>query len=522
MKKLHLFILKSYAGPLAMTFFITLFIFVMQGLWRYVDDIVGKGLDIFIMLEMLFYVALQTVPMSLPLAILLAALMTFGNLGENYELTAIKASGVSLFRIMKPLIFLTLIVSATAFWFSNNVLPVANLKFYTLLTSVRQARPELEIKERVYYDGVDGFRIKVENKDPKTGMLYDLIIHDHRDKVNRNINVTMADSGKMDIDEVSGVIKLTLYSGVSYDEKVSFSNARLSERARQMYRHDEFSEQVVQVAVDGLGFSRMDESIHKSHNRMKNLSQLTHDCDSLINIKDSLLRNVSETSSTYYMQKVRHRYINDSIYALAIDTAKITNVDSITKTLTDMQLKAVFESALRIAKNNKQFVDEKLIKYRGEKKKINLHEMEKHRKFSLSLACLVFFFIGAPLGAIIRKGGLGMPTVTSVLFFIVYYVIDTFGAKLARENVWPVPYGMWLSTTILAIIGCFLTYKSATDSALFKSEAYEKIFEKIKKVLNPIIQRFSNKKNKNNKGPIVEKRYEWIKNNDEEWKNNNE
>lgn len=521
MKKLHIFILKSYAGPLAMTFFISLFILVMQGLWRYADDIVGKGIDLFIMIELLFYVALQTVPMALPLAILLAALMTFGNLGENYELTAIKASGVSLFRIMKPLVVLTVIVSGTAFWFANNVLPVANLKFYTLLYSVRQARPELEIKERVYYDGVDGFRIKVERKDPKTGMMYDVLIHDHRDKVNRNINVTMADSGRMDIDEKSGVIKLTLYSGVTYDEKVSFSNSRLSERARQMYRRDDFTEQVVQVKVDGLDFSRVDESAYSSHGRMKNLRQLRHDSDSIICKRDSLLKNVNETTTTYYMQKVRHRYISDSLYTVAIDTAKVTNVDSIAKTLTDIQIKNVFESALRNARNNKQFVDEKLIKYREDRTNLNRHQMETHRKFTLPIACLLFFFIGAPLGAIIRKGGLGMPTVISVLFFIFYYVINTFGDKLALENVWPVPCGMWLSTATLALIGSFLTYKSATDSALFKSEAYEKVFANVMKVLNPIIKKFSKKKSEP-KDVAFEKRYEWVRDNDEQWKNNNE
>lgn len=521
MKKLHIFILKSYAGPLAMTFFISLFILVMQGLWRYADDIVGKGVDLFIMIELLFYVALQTVPMALPLAILLAALMTFGNLGENYELTAIKASGVSLFRVMKPLIVLTLIVSGTAFWFANNVLPVANLKFYTLLYSVRQARPELEIKERIYYDGVDGFRIKVEKKDSKTGMLYDLIIHDHRDRVNRNINVTMADSGRMDIDETTGVIKLTLYSGVTYDEKVSMSNSRLSDRARQMYRRDRFTEQVVQVKIDGLDFSRVDESIYSSHGRMKNLRQLKHDGDSIVAVRDSILRNVNETATTYYMQKVRHRYVNDSLYTLAIDTAKVTNVDSIAKTLSDMQLKTIFETALRTARNNKQFVDEKLIRYREDRENINRHQMEIHRKFTLPVACLLFFFVGAPLGAIIRKGGLGMPTVISVLFFIFYYVVNTFGDKVALENVWPVPCGMWLSTVTLAVIGSFLTYKSATDSALFKSEAYEKIFIKVKKVTDPLIRRFV-RKNTEEESAEFEKRYEWVRDNDEQWKNNNE
>lgn len=521
MKKLHIFILKSYAGPLAMTFFISLFILVMQGLWRYADDIVGKGVDIFVMIELLFYVAMQTVPMALPLAILLAALMTFGNLGENYELTAIKASGVSLFRTMKPLIALTVLVSVLAFWFANNVLPVANLKFHTLIASVRQARPELEIKERVYYDGVDGFRIKVERKDPKTGMLYDLIIHDHRDRVNRNINVTMADSGRMDIDETSGVIKLTLYSGVTYDEKVSFSNSRLTDRARQMYRRDEFHEQVVQVKVEGLDFSRIDESVYSSNGRMKNLRQLKHDTDSLKLSRDTLFKEVNDMVNTYYMQKVRHRYVSDSLYATVIDTSKITNVDSIAKTLSDEQIKSVFQSALRLARNNKQFVDEKLIRYREGRQNINRHEMETHRKFTLPVACLLFFFIGAPLGAIIRKGGLGMPTVISVLFFIFYYVVNTFGDKLALENVWPVPCGMWLSTVTLALIGSFLTYKSATDSALFKSEAYEKIFAKIMKVLSPIIKRFVRKNDKEDEATF-EKRYEWVRDNDEQWKNNNE
>lgn len=478
MKKLHIFILKSYAGPLAMTFFISLFILVMQGLWRYADDIVGKGLEISVMLELLFYVSLQVVPMALPLAILLAALMTFGNLGENYELTAIKASGVSLFRIMRPLIVLTIIISCTAFWFSNNVLPVANLKFQTLFKSVQQARPELEIKEKTYYDGVDGFRIKVDHKNPTTGILYDLIIHDHRDKINRNNNVTMADSGKLDINVVSGAIALTLYSGVTYDEKVSLSNNRLSDRARQMYRHDEFTEQVVQVKVEGLDFSVMDENMFKSNDKMKNLVQLNHDSDSITKVRDSLSFVLADNTKQFQMQKVRHKFSNDSSYYAAITIANVVSVDSIVGILSDRELKSALETALRQARSHKQFVDEKLIKYKEEQYKLTRHSMEKHRKFTMPIACLLFFFIGAPLGAIIRKGGLGMPIVISVLFFIFYYVIDTFGMKLAREGAWPVAMGMWLSTFILTIIGSFLTYKSATDSALFKSEAYINFFNK--------------------------------------------
>ncbi len=495
MKKIHIFMLKSFGGPLAMTFFISLFILVMQGLWRYADDIVGKGLEISVMAELLFYVALQVVPMALPLAILLASLMTFGNLGEHYELTALKASGISLFRMMRSLIVMTVIVSVITFWFSNNVLPVANLKFYTLLYSVRQARPELEIKERVYYDGVDGFRIKIEKKNPKTGMMYDILIHDHRDKINRNINVTMADSGKMDIDNSTGTIKLTLYSGVTYDEKVNFSNSRMTEKAKQMYRHDEFSTEIFNVKVDGLDFSMTDESVFKSNDRMKDYDQLSHDADSLRHVQDSITDDMLRQASNNHLHRSRVKHKSDSLYTVAIDSASIVNIDSISKTLSDMQLKSVYEIAIRQARNTNSYVDDRLSSYEVEQVKVNRHEMEKHRKFTTPIACILFFFIGAPLGAIIRKGGLGMPVVISVIFFIFYYVIDTFGAKLARESVWPVPCGMWLSTAVLAFIGIFLTYKSATDSALFKSEAYEKAFEKALRWIKPFLPRKKKKEN---------------------------
>ncbi len=480
MKKLHKFVLLNYSGPLAMTFFISLFILVMQGLWRYVDDIVGKGLDLSVMAELLFYVSLQVVPMALPLAILLASLMTFGNLGENYELTAMKASGISLFRIMRPMIIVTGIVAALAFWFSNNVLPVANLKFYSLLYSVRQQRPELELKERVYYDGVDGFRIKVGRKDRETGMLYDLIIHDHRDRVNRNINVTMADSGLMDVDNKAGMIRLTLFSGITYDEKVALGSKRLTERDRQMYRRDEFVREVFQIKVDGLDFSRTSEDAFKSNDRMKDLALLRHDRDSLMVRRDSLTRLLLADARTHTLKRVANRYKSDTLLVAAIDTAGVLGVDSLSHSLKARKLQTAMQNALRMARANKQTVDERKMNFDNEQLKINRHQMEMHRKFSLPVACLLFFFIGAPLGAIIRKGGLGTPIVISVLFFIFYYVIDTFGAKMAREGVWRVWCGMWLSTSVLAIIGGFLTYKSATDSALFRSEAYARVADRIR------------------------------------------
>jgi lipopolysaccharide export system permease protein len=465
---------------MAMTFFISLFILVMQGLWRYVDDIVGKGLEISVMAELLFYVALQVVPMALPLAILLAALMTFGNLGENYELTAMKASGISLWRIMKPLVVVTFFISVSAFWFSNNVLPVANLKFYTLLYSVRHARPELELKEKVYYDGVDGFRIKIDHKDRQTGTLYDVIIHDHRDGINRNVNVTMADSGRMDIDDTAGIVRLVLYSGVTYDEKVALNTKRLTERERQMYRHDIFSKEVFQIRVDGLDFSRISEEGFKTNDRMKDLTQLFHDEDSLQMSCDSITNAIHTNAKSYVMRRSRSRFASDSAYAVVLDTSNVVALSSLSSPLTPRKIQTAVQTALRTARLNKQVVDEKRYIYESERIKTNRHGMEIHKKFTLTAACLLFFFVGAPLGGIIRKGGLGMPIVISVLFFIFYYIIDTFGCKMARESVWPVWCGVWLSSGVLGAIGAFLTYKAATDSSLFKTEAYTRIADKVK------------------------------------------
>lgn len=481
MKKIELFILRSYTGPLMMTFFICVFILVMQGLWRYADDIVGKGLEIPVMAELLFYVALQVVPLALPLAILLAALMTFGNLGENYELTALKASGISLWRIMRPLFFVTVIISITAFWFNNNVLPVANLRFYTILSDIKSARPEMEIKEKVYYDGVDKFRIKIDHKNEKTGMLYDLIIHDHRDQINRNMNVTIADSGHMEIHESLGTINLTLYNGVTYDEKVSMNNGRLSERDRQMYRHDEFQQQCIQIRVDGLqNTTGSAEAYLAKNDRMKDLVRLRHDADSLISREDSLINNIRTQGLTANARRSRSYYKSDSAYSAAIDTSRTTlSIDSLARTLKPSQLRLAVSTAVRAAKSHKHSAEDQCRIIGEEHIKVNRHLMEQHRKFTMPIACLLFFFIGAPLGAIIRKGGLGLPLVISVLFFIFYYVIDTFGGKMARESVWPVANGMWMSTAILLAIGVFLTYKSATDSDLFRSEVYAKFFRHI-------------------------------------------
>lgn len=481
MKKLHTFILKSFLGPLAMTFFITMFILVMQFLWRYVDDLVGKGLEWYVMAELLFYASLQVVPMALPLAILLASLMTFGNMGEHYELTALKSAGISLPRIMKPLVFFIMLIACAAFWFSNNLLPVANLKLYSLLYDVRQTRPELDIKEKVFYDGIESFSIKIEDKDRNTNMMHDIMIYDHRDKLAHNSNVTLADSGILQVSEDKKFMILTLHDGVRFDEKVSQDKRRLKDREKQTFRTDVFGSQTALIELQGFDFTRSaDEGFFKSNDRMKNLEQLRVDEDSIQKILDKQVTDLSARMKNTNYKNVRSGYYSKPDSLLAdITHAVPANTDSLFASMPVERQRNAYELALRMARDNKQLIEDQYRFVEKEEVKVIKHQMERHRKYTLPFACLIFFFIGAPLGAIIRKGGLGMPVVISVLFFIIYYVINTTGEKMARESIWETWQGMWLSSGILFVVGAFITYKSATDSAILNSEAYTMFFQKL-------------------------------------------
>ncbi len=493
MKKLHTFILKSYISPLIMTFFISLFILVMQVLWRYVDDLVGKGLEMNVLLELLFYASLQVVPMALPLAILLASLMTFGNLGENYELTALKASGISLPKIMSPLIIFTVIISIGAFKFSNNVLPVANLKFTSLMWSVRKSRPEFDIKEKIFYDGLEDFNIKIDKKSKNGEMLYGIMIYDHRNKQSGNTNVTMADSGRLQFTTDSRFLKLTLFDGVRYDEDVADNQKQTRDEKKLSFRKDVFKKQVTMIPLTNMGLNRFDESLFANYGKMKNLSQIEHDTDSLKKERKLVIDKLeSKMEETYFRYKPKvHKSTKNKIDS--VKTAQIKpiesfapiNVDSIFQKFDAQKKVIVLGSALRKAREAKNQIDDKINVMSKTNYHIIRHEIEWHRKFTLSIACIIFFFIGAPLGAIIRKGGLGMPVVVSVLFFIVYYIIDTIGLKSSKEEVWPPSFGIWLSSMVLFPIGVFLTYKAATDSAILNSDAYviffQKIFRKFKK-----------------------------------------
>ncbi len=479
MKRLHQYVIKSFLGPFFMTFFIVLFVLLMQFLWKYVDDLVGKGLDFKVLGEMIFYASFALLPFAFPLAMLLASIMTFGALGENYELVAMKASGISLFRIMRPLIVIAVLVTGTAFYFANNVLPKTNLRFSTLLYSVKKQRPELVLQSGVFTNEMDGFSIKVGSKNPKSKMLYDMLIYNHT-AGKSNENVTVADSGYLKITEDKRYMVLNLYSGINYEEKPQ----RGKNKDNHAFNRSEFNEQTIRVKVRDFEFNRRDESIFKNQYRMLNTRELTLMEDTLFTDYYKRLRNymlqinVTPTvTKRMYNLTAPHDSLKRDVVIEGGDS--IFNFDEYFGGIDKWVKAEVAENALESARN----IVQNISMYQGQlyvkKKTLNKYQMERHRKYTLSFAVLIFFFIGAPLGAIIRKGGLGMPVVVSIFLFILYYVVSISGEKTAREDVWAMFNGMWFSSFIFLPVGIWLTYKAATDSAIMSAETYTKFFKRI-------------------------------------------
>jgi lipopolysaccharide export system permease protein len=484
MKRLYWYVLKTFVGPFFMTFFICIFILLMQFLWKYVDDLVGKGLDTNIIAELLFYAAFGLLPFAFPLSMLLASLMTFGELGENYELVAMKSSGISLFRIMKPLMVVAIIITGIAFFFANNVLPHTNLRFTTLLISIRNQRPELVLKEGVFTSEIDGYSIRVGHKDKRTNTLHDILIYDHTNN-KPNESVTIADSGYLKMTEDKNYMVMTLYDGENFVEE---TNAPGSRSNTYPFRRDKFEKQVINIRVMNFNFQRRDESIYRNTFRMLNISQLKYAEDSLLIDYRARLRNF--LLNTKYLNNLDRKISamavnNDSLLLkLRMEPYKTFSYDSLINSFESWNLLDAYQSAVYTARNNFQEINNIENDLYGRKKRINQHMMERHRKFSLSVAVLIFFFIGAPLGAIIRKGGLGMPVVVSVLLFIIYYIVSITGEKSAREDVWDMLAGMWFSSMIFLPVGLWLTYKAVSDSPVMSAETYVNFFKKLNQKIN--------------------------------------
>jgi lipopolysaccharide export system permease protein len=463
-KKLTLLVLRSFAGPLVLTFLIALFVLEMQFLWKYIDDLVGKGLDTWIIVQLMVYVSVTLVPLALPLAILLSSIMTFGNLAEQYELTACKAAGVSLQRVMRPLIISAVLICCGAFLFSNYVLPVANLKMNALLYDVRQQKPALMIKEGIFYNGIDGYSIKVGRKDPDGQTLHNLMIYDH--SYNRgNTKLVIADRGTMKMSEDERFLLLNLYKGASYEEREDPKHPK----SRPLMR-TEFDEENLRFDLSSFKLTRTNEQLFKDNYQMLNLKQLSRSAD-------SISRSIDEKEQQFS----RHisPILSADVAQLGHSGQAVKAGSSILNTFPEEKRAAIASSALFGARNVKSMADDANQDLQIKSKSLRKHRIEWHRKFTLSFACLILFFIGAPLGAIIRKGGLGMPVVVSILFFVTYHVISISGEKFAREGVIPPWRGMWTSSLILLPIGIFLTYKATTDSALFDKDAYVRFLRKL-------------------------------------------
>ncbi len=480
-KRLYMFMLQSFLPLFLMTFFICLFIVLMQFLWRYVDDLVGKGLEMSVIGELFFYAALTMVPMALPLAVLLASLMTFGNLGEQFELTAMKASGISLLKTMRPLIVLMIFVAIGAFFFQNNVLPVAQTKMWTLLYSMRQKSPELDIPEGVFYDQLPGYNLFVKSKNVETGMLYDLMIYD----ISRgfdNSRIILSDSGKMSFTEDKTHLFLKLYSGESFENLRGQNSSNASQN--MPYRRESFIDKEILVAFDA-NFNRMDESGMRNQYVGKDIAELQETIDSVTERVDSIGGKYAKAikESPYFgIHYYRNVYRDHEIKKVPQNPVILEHpldVDSIFAGKSPSFAKSYLTQALVKAKRHKQDYEYKSLSMQEDRKTIRRHGIEMHKKFTLSFACIVFFFIGAPLGAIIRKGGLGMPLVISVILFIFYYIIDNTGYKMARDGKLDVWEGMWISSAVLLPLGIFFTYKAVNDSAVFNRDAYVNFFRRL-------------------------------------------
>ncbi len=475
--------LQRFLPLLTMTFFICLFIVLMQFLWKSIEDLVGKGLSVGVICELFFYAALSMVPTALPLAVLLASLMVFGNLGEKFELTAMKASGISLFRIMRPLIVFMAFLAVGAFFFQNDVLPIAKTKMWTLLFSVRQKSPEVEIPVRSFYDQIPNMNLYTESKNPETGMLYGMILYD-LSRGYDNTRVILADSGRFNFTEDKTRLFLHLYSGEMFENMRDNSMGASSSRYMP-FRREHFDDKQIYFPFNA-NFNRIDEGGMRSQYIGQNVRQLMHSIDSIGREVDSVgtqyateIRNAPYFGLTRTITRQQPDGTFENIERPQVALDQPIDIDSIIAARGPSLQKSYLTQALAKAKRQKQEYMYRSLALSEQAKLMRRHDIEMQRKFTLSFACIIFFFIGAPLGAIIKKGGLGMPLVISVLLFIVYFLIDNAGYKMARDGKMPVWEGIWLSSFVLLPMGVFFTYKAVGDSAVFNMDAYRNFFRRL-------------------------------------------
>ena len=483
-KRLYTFMLQTFVPLFMMTFGICLFIVLMQFLWRYIDDMVGKGIGMAVLAEMFMYAALYLVPMALPLAVLLASLMTFGNLGERLELLAMKSAGISLIHIMRPLIVALAMISVGTFFYQNNAMPVVQVKLFTLLYSMRQKSPELDIPEGSFYKEIPGLNVYVHKKNTETGLLSDLMIYDYSEGFN-NARVIVADSGRLKTSADKLFLVLSLFNGESF-ENLRSQDGGSQEATAVPYRRESFDTKEILIEFDA-NFKRTDDSFLQNQYMGKNLRDLQASIDSMTLKLDSVktinARSIYEASYIHTVRTMNQQVDADETGEASTPQLRVKplpklaenfqlNFDSLFQAEKKSSQATILNRAKNTLENMKTDYFFRAAQVGDEAYKVRRHLTEWHKKFTVSFACLMFFFIGAPLGAIIRKGGLGVPVVISVILFIFYYIIDNMGYKMARDGVWEAWRGMWLSSAVLTPMGAFLTYKAAKDSVIMNADTY--------------------------------------------------
>ena len=486
MKSIHKLVLKSYLGPMILTFFIVMFVLMMNFVWRYIDELVGKGLSAGIIIELMSYAMANMIPMGLPLSMLLAAIMTLGSLGENYELLAMKSAGMSLVRITKPLIILVGFIAVGSFFIGNDLVPYANRKMYSIVYDIRQQKQTLEFQDGLFFNGIDNMSIRVGHQDPETHLLRDVLIYDNR-QANGNMNTIVADSGYIRLSDDKRYLLVTLFHGQTYEQ------ARNSQwYTKSTLRHHTFDLQKQIIRMDGFAMGRSDAN-QFSNSQTKDISELQHDIDSL-----ELKVNAATTSSYEPLLKeqifVRDNSVLPQPDSLRVDKRDYGNLmamDSIAR-LPVREKEEVWDNARTLAKNSRNMFAFDETTAKDALNQLYRSKVEWHKKISLPVSIIIFFLIGAPLGAIIRRGGLGLPVVVSIIFFVIYYIISLSGEKLAKEGSWDAVYGMWLSTFILTPIAVYLTYKATNDSSLLDTDWYAGKIKAVEERLAPMFRKIKN------------------------------
>jgi lipopolysaccharide export system permease protein len=466
LKKLDKLILKAFAGPFLLTFAVVQFILLTHTLLKYLDDIIGKDLGTGVLLQLLFYFSVLIVPISLPLAVLLSSLMTYGNLGEHHELTAIKASGIALTRILRPVLLLTAALAVGAFWFNETIVPRANLKAYSLLWDVRQQKLALDIREGVFYNGIPGYTIKVDKKTGENGdRLHGVMIYDHTQK-SGNATVMLADSGRMFTRFNGGYLGLELFHGHNYVEQPDAQDRAGASFIRQAFDHN-----TVTFSLASFGMNRTKEDLFKQNRMMLNIPQLHYATDSVqkkLRKEEKMLPVQMNAYYSYLRFDTTGRAANRKLESWQVSATRLVPVTA-----------PIAEQALNRARNLKTYADSSAERINTMARDSALFRIEIFRKYSQSVAVLLMFLIGAPLGSIIKKGGLGVPILISILFFIVYYVLSIMGEKYGREFVMPVGVGMWMSNLVLLPAGLFFLYQAYNDSGLLELDFWRRLPQRL-------------------------------------------